>query len=69
VNDSVAAGTHSVWLADEHHVAGGYDCVMRSQDIAELAAAAARLSQLQVAISGVVDMSWALRDAENLHNT
>lgn len=68
VRATVAAGTHRVWLADEHHVAGGYDSVMRSQDIADLAAAAERLSQLRVAIANVVDMRRALRDAENLHN-
>lgn len=68
VNDSVAVGTHPVWLADEHHVAGGYDSIMRSPDIANLAAAAARLRQMQVAIASVADMARALRDAENLHN-
>lgn len=68
VNDSVAAGTHPVWLADEHHVAGGYESVMRSPDIADLAAAVARLRQLQIAIASVVDMARALREAEMLHN-
>lgn len=68
IHATVAAGTHRVWLADEHHAAGGYDSVIRTEDIAELADAAARMSQLQVAIANVVDMRRALRDAERLHN-
>lgn len=68
VRETVVAGTHPVWLPDENHVAGGYDSVMRGQDIAELAAAAARLSQLQVAIARAVDIAWAVREAETLHN-
>jgi len=67
VRATVTAGTHRVWLADEHHVAGGYDSVMCSADITDLAAAAARLSKLHVAIASVLDMVRALRDAENLH--
>lgn len=68
VSDSVDAGTHPEWLADEHHVSGGYECVMRGEDTADLAAVAARLRQLQVAIADVVDFRRALADAERLHN-
>lgn len=63
----VMNGTRAIWIADEHHVYGGYDTVVRDNDTADLAAAAVRLNRLYVSIARVVDLAQAVHDAEKLH--
>lgn len=67
VNAVVMNGTHAVWVVDEHHVYGGYNTVVRSNDIADLAAASVRLKRLHFSIAKVIDLAEAVRDAETIH--
>lgn len=66
IEREIAVGIHAGWEADENHVKGGWEVVIRDERAAALEPAAVELKQLQLAIARVIDAAKATRLADTL---